>query len=79
MHAQPEKPREDLREDRPDPEDPPTGPADELDDDFDPAAAPSNPDLVSGTETDEPQPDKPESADTMPPDPGRTSGDSEHT
>lgn len=32
--------------DRPDPEDPPTGPAEELTEDFDPAAAPSNPDLV---------------------------------
>jgi hypothetical protein len=36
----------DPRVDRPDPEDPPVGPAEELDDDFDPAADPSNPDLV---------------------------------
>ena len=32
--------------DRPDPEDLPTGPAESLDDDFDPADSPSNPDLV---------------------------------
>lgn len=32
--------------DRPDPEDLPTGTAESLDDDFDPADAPSNPDLV---------------------------------
>lgn len=31
---------------RPDPEDPPTEPAEELDDTFDPAASPSNLDLV---------------------------------
>ena len=38
---------------RPDPEDPPAASAQELDDDFDPAAEPSNPDLV-GPSADEP-------------------------
>jgi hypothetical protein len=37
---------EDPRVERPDPEDPPVGPTEELDDEFDPAAAPSNPDLI---------------------------------
>ena len=58
MSHQPEEPRPDQRPDqsvdRPDPEDPPTGPADELDDDFDPAEAPSNPDLVGGSDSGEP-------------------------
>jgi len=62
MSTQPENPRDDQRVDRPDPEDPPTGPAEELDDDFDPAAAPSNPDLVSGPAA-EPEPTEPDSDD----------------
>ncbi|TFB88250.1 hypothetical protein E3O44_06145 [Cryobacterium algoricola] len=45
-------PRKDPPVDRPDPEDPPVGPAEKLDHDFDPAAGPSNPDLV-GSDTDE--------------------------
>jgi len=53
MPAIPENPRPKDMEpdaasqvDRPDPEDPPVGPAEELDDGFDPAAAPSHRDLV---------------------------------
>lgn len=41
---------------RPDPEDPPAGSADELDDDFDPATAPSNPDLVGESPDEVPDP-----------------------
>lgn len=43
-------PRKDPPVDRPDPDDPPDGPAEKLDQDFDPAAKPSNPDLV-GSDT----------------------------
>lgn len=46
-------PRRDPPVDRPDPEDPPVGPAENLDQDFDPAAGPSNPDLV-GSDTEKP-------------------------